>query len=185
MFLLERRLVKKVFTAVSMLSISTVLLFAPNDASAAEKTMKLESGSSRIVNDTTNVVTPKFVNDFRNVKKNVKKSESWSGYKRVSDNIKTGKSGGSISSTKEVTFGTQVDGNIGGLGISTNASRTSSVGYTLNVGANKTVYMGYRVRYSVEKGENHRVDIVTGKTISKSNYVVKKPKYGEYKLINY
>ncbi|MFE5429154.1 hypothetical protein [Peribacillus simplex] len=146
--------------------------------------MTLKQASSNLASGTSNKITPSFVNDFRNVKKKVKKYEEWSNYKRVSDNLTTGKAGGSISSTKSVTFNTSVTGSIYGLGISTGASKTSTVGYTLNVGANKRVYMGYKVRYSVEEGENHKVDIVTGKTISKSKYKVKKPKYGEYKLIS-
>ena len=71
------------------------------------------------------------------------------------------------------------------MDINVGGSISSTVGYTLNAGANKRVYMAYRVKYNVETGVNHRVDIVTGKTVSKSNYTVKKPMYGEYKLINY
>ncbi len=58
-------------------------------------------------------------------------------------------------------------------------------GYTLNVGANKRVYMGYRVRYEIETGTRECYDIVTGKVIDHNDYTVKTPIYGEYKLINY
>lgn len=130
-------------------------------------------------------IKPSFVNDFRNRKKNVRTYNEWSPFKRVSDNIHTGNAGGSISSNKSVTFGCSVSGNINGLYISTNGSVSSSIGYTLNVGKNKRVYMGYRVYYKVEKGINEYYDIVTGKVIRSNSYTVKTPQYGEYKLINY
>ena len=76
-------------------------------------------------------------------------------------------------------------GNIGSLGISTNTSISSEIGYTLNVGANRRVYMGYRVYYKVEQGTRELYDIVTGQVISSNSYTVKTPQYGEYKLINY
>lgn len=130
-----------------------------------------------------NVIKPQFFNDFRNYKKKVKKYKEWSKYKRVSDNIVTGKSGGSIASTKEVTFETSVSGETRGLSFGLSASKTSSVGYTLNADPKTKSYMGYRVRYNVEEGENHYVDIIIGKTLSKKKYKRKVPMYGEYKLI--
>ncbi len=126
-----------------------------------------------------------FVNDFRYRKVNVTTSSEWSSYKRVSDNVVTGSEGGSISANKSVTFGTEVSGSIHDLGISTNASVSSSVGYSLNVPANSRVYLGYRVKYKVEKGTREHYDIVTGKVLDSNKYTVKKPLYGEYKLINY
>lgn len=128
---------------------------------------------------------PRFINDFRYRKINVTTSYEWSAYKRVSDNLVTDSEGGSISSTKSVSFGTEVTGNIGSLGISTNTSISSEIGYTLNVGANRRVYMGYRVYYKVEQGTRELYDIVTGQVISSNSYTVKTPQYGEYKLINY
>ncbi|MED4135931.1 hypothetical protein P4668_26470 [Priestia megaterium] len=175
--------IKKVLVGSLMSAFTFTVLITPNQASAAEKPILHQDKTS--VNTQTNDVHASFVNDYRNVKKNVKKSTSWSSYKRVSDNISTGSKGGTINATKAVTFSPTVSGNISGLNISLGGSKSSSVGYTLNAGANKRVYMGYRVKYSVEKGENHRVDVVTGKTVSKSNYTVKKPMYGEYKLLNY
>lgn len=128
---------------------------------------------------------PIFINDFRYRKVNVSTSYDWSPYKRVSDNLITSDAGGELSSTKSVTFGTEVTGSISSLGISTSASLTSEIGYTLNVGANKRVYMGYRVRYEIETGTRECYDIVTGKVIDHNDYTVKTPIYGEYKLINY
>lgn len=130
-------------------------------------------------------IKPRFVNDFRNRKKNVRTYNEWSSFKRVSDNIHTGNAGGSISSNKLVKFECSVSGNISGLNISANGSVSSSIGYTLNVTKNKRVYMGYRVYYKVETGINEYYDIVTGKVIRSNSYTVKIPQYGEYKLINY
>lgn len=56
---------------------------------------------------------------------------------------------------------------------------------TLNVGANKRVYMGYRVYYAVEKGTRELYDVVTGEVLRSYSYTVKVPQYGEYKLITY
>lgn len=175
--------IKKALVGSLMSAVTFTVLITPNQASAAEKPILHQDKTS--VNTQTNDVHASFVNDYRNVKKNVKKSTSWSSYKRVSDNIATGSKGGSISATKSVTFNPSVKGNISGLDINVGGSISSTVGYTLNAGSNKRVYMAYRVKYNVETGVNHRVDIVTGKTVSKSNYTVKKPMYGEYKLINY
>ena len=105
--------------------------------------------------------------------------------RRVSDNLQTGPAGGSITSTSEVTFGTEVSGNISGLGISVHISKKSAKGYTLNVGANRRVYMAYRVCYRVETGTNEYYDAITGKVYSSSSYTVKVPQYGEYGLVNY
>ncbi|MCB7153068.1 hypothetical protein LI278_04670 [Bacillus stercoris] len=187
---------KKVFCKLAISSIALFILGVPNgNVLAAEK------GADKTVNDVASQVhtvyanestgsgggefTAQFVNDFRNVKMNVKTYKSWSSFKRVSDNIATGSKGGSITANKTVTFTTTVSGSISGLGISTAGSVASSKGYTLNVGANKRVYMAYRVRYNVEEGYNCRKDIVTGKCVSKKKYVVKKPMYGEYALKNY
>lgn len=95
--------------------------------------------------EANNSVRPAFVNPYRNVKKNVTTSTSWSSYKRVSDNVVTTNNTGSISSDRSVTFKTDVTGTISGLGISTGTAITSSVGYRLNVPKNSRVYLGYRV----------------------------------------
>ncbi|MFE4708031.1 hypothetical protein [Peribacillus simplex] len=140
--------VKKMFVVILMLmlSISYVIFVMPNEASAAgeQQSRTLKQGSSNLASGTSNKITPSFVNDFRNVKKKVKKYEEWSNYKRVSDNLTTGKAGGSISSTKSVTFNTSVTGSIYGLGISTGASKTSTVGYTLNVVLTKEYIWGIK-----------------------------------------
>ena len=57
-------------------------------------------------------VTTKMVNPVRHRKKDVKTYTEWSGYKRISDNAKFGKNGGSISAKKVATFSVVVSGNI-------------------------------------------------------------------------
>jgi hypothetical protein len=130
-------------------------------------------------------VSPQLVNEFKTRKKNVTYSEEFSNYSRVSDNLNTygASSGGSITSTKSVSFTANVTGSIAGLGISLGGTLTSQIGYTLNVKPNKVVYMGYRVRYKVEKGFREYYDTVTGNIISSNNYVVKIPISGEYALL--
>ena len=140
------------------------------------------------INDSSTASTKRvrrMVNPYFYRKKNVKTYTEWSPYKRVSDNLKTGSSGGSITTTKSVTFGVTVSGDIYGLGISQSGSISSSTGYTLKVGKNKRVYVGYRVKYKVEKGIREHYDVVTGKVRASNSYTVKVPQYGEYALINY
>ncbi|WEA39551.1 hypothetical protein VO178_04170 [Lysinibacillus fusiformis] len=189
---------KLILPFVILLSIVTVAFTMDSQTAAAEEVVDLEEvvnpeeievDSEEVVNPEeievdSEEVTPYFVNDFRYRKVNVKTFNEWSGYKRASDNITTGKGGGSITATKSVTFGTDVSGAIDGLGISTSKSITSSIGYTLNADPNKTVYMGYRVYYKVETGTREYYDLVTGKVLKSNSYTVKVPQYGEFKLIN-
>lgn len=125
----------------------------------------------------------RMINPVRNRKKNVKTYETWSSYKRVSDNVKFGKKGGTISADRTVSFSVEVSGNISGLGISTSGSISSKIGYTLNADPNTTSYLGYKVRYKVEKGINEFYDSSNGRVISRNEYTVKKPLYGQYALI--
>ena len=99
-------------------------------------------------------------------------------------NYKTLK-GGSISSNKSVSFEASASGEIKGLNISLGGSVSNELGYVLDVGPNKRCYMGYRVKYNIEKGTRVRIHRVTGKVVSTNTYTIKKPAYGEYKLINY
>lgn len=116
-------------------------------------------------------------------KSNVTTSYEWSPHKRVSEGISTNSVGGSISSNKKITFGTVVTGEIFGLNISTNISKSSDTGYTLNVPPNTNAYMAYRVYYRVESG--YRKVFSKGKLIGANWYTVKTPQYGEYFLIKY
>lgn len=168
------KLSKKLITLAlaSTMCFSSITIFANETRSIYE-------------NEVSNRTEGKFVNEYRYRKKNVSTSETWSEYKRVSDNLKTGPEGGSISANKSVTFNTSISGKIDGLNISTGISKSSSKGYTLSVGGNKTVYMGYRVKYSVETGTREMYDMISGKVISSNTYTVKTPLYGEYALLNY
>ncbi len=159
--------------------------FAQEDKSASEKEIiAIESAELKQLITEENISSI-YVNHVRNRKTNVRTYNEWSSFKRVSDNIKTGKSGGSITANKKVSFGCSVSGSINGLSISTNISISSSTGYTLKVGKNKRVYMGYRVYYKVETGINEYYDAINGKVIKSNSYTIKTPQYGEYQLINY
>ena len=129
--------------------------------------------------------SPKFVNEYRYRKVDVSTYKEWSPFKRVSDNVEFTSEGGSIEADRSASFGTVVSGNIGGLNIATNVSLSSRIGYVINAEPNSWVYMGYRVKYSVEEGTRECYDMVTGKVVSTNKYTVKTPLFGDYKLINY
>jgi hypothetical protein len=115
-------------------------------------------------------------------KSNVKKTTEWSSFRRISDKISTGSAGGSISSNRITTFGTVASGSYANLVFSLNKSK-SSMGYTLNVPKNYRVYLGYRMKYNVEKGTRLTK---TGKAVrDRTPYKIKTPFYGEYKWIRY
>lgn len=117
-------------------------------------------------------------------KQNVRIREVWSPYRRVSSNVITGAQGGSITANQSVTWNTQVNGSILGLGISTNRSIQSGIGHTLNVGPNRRVYMGHRVRQQIETGTRVIFNPGSGR-ITYNEYEVITPLYGEFALINY
>ncbi|MDJ1110544.1 hypothetical protein KYI09_09430 [Macrococcoides caseolyticum] len=123
------------------------------------------------------------MNSIVTYKKNVTTSYSWSSYRRVSDDMKVGSKGGSISVTKQTTFGTTVTGSIKDLGISANITKSSSIGYKLNLDPNTTRYVGYRAYYKIEKGTRVVKDQLTGKIISTNSYTVKTPTKGAYSLL--
>jgi hypothetical protein len=126
-----------------------------------------------------------FVNDFRSRKKNVRYSTETSNYRRVSDDVNTyGAASGTITANRTTTFNTAVSGSVQGLNINTGVSVSSSKSYSLTVGPNRNVYLGYRVVYDVEKGTRETYDVVTGRVISTNTYTVKKPRHGGYKLID-
>lgn len=135
--------------------------------------------------NSNNNTSSRMVNTIRYRKKNVKKSTEWSAYKRVSDNLKTGNKGGSITTTKSASFGATTTGSVYGIQVAASATISSSVGYTLNVGGNQRVYVGYRVKYAVEKGTREQYDLTTGKVYSSNSYTRKVPQHGEYTLIKY
>lgn len=165
-----------------VLSFSMLLGFDTTKASAEEVAVV----PVKEIRGTESEITPMFINDYRTRKVNVSYSYEWSGYRRVSDNLDTrNSSGGSITSNRTTTFTTAVSGSIAGLGINTSASVSSQVGYTMNVGPGKLVYLGYKVYYKVEKGTRQTYDSLTGQVISSNAYTVKVPQYGTYALLNY
>ena len=176
-------MIKRILLSLALvLSFSIIFTLDVSEASTINNTsttnIEISPGSSEI--------SPMFVNDFRTRKVNVSTTYEWSNYRRVSDNLNTyGSTGGSISANRSTTFGVEVSGTIAGLGISTSGSVSSQIGYTLNAGPNQAVYMGFRTRYEVERGTREVYDIVTGRVSSRNTYTVKRPMYGEYKLLSY
>ena len=116
-------------------------------------------------------------------KKDVENYNEWGEWERVSDNLTTDSDGGSISCTEEVRYGVDIEGETYGLIISASGSVSTTIGYTLNVPANSTAYMAYRVYYSVEEGTREVYDYALDRVISSNHYKVKAPLYGQYKLI--
>lgn len=115
-------------------------------------------------------------------KKNVRTYYEWSGYRPVSHTLRTSSAGGSISTDKTTTFGVSISGDISRVNLSVSGSVSSTVGYTLNVPANRSAYLGFRVLYKVESGT--RVEYFhDGGIYKRSNYVVKVPVRGEYALV--
>lgn len=184
-------MVKKGFWVLALL-FSISMLFAFDSQAAEIDTENTVNTNEEVQNDSDesiqndSEISPAFVNDFRYRKVNVVKGTRWSSYKRVSDNVSTYNStGGSIVANRQATFGTTVSGSIFGLNISTAATRSSTVGYTLQAGPNRNVYMGYRVKYKTETGVRQKYDVVTGKVVSSNKYTVEIPDYGQYQLLNY
>lgn len=196
---------KKVCIACFVLGISLIPLIFPKYSYAETEQVKerredsviiikdnelsfdgIIENSSELPDENQNpTISSRMVNPIRYRKKNVKSYQEWSGYRRISDNLKTGAAGGSISATKTTTFGVSVSGDISGINVNASGSVSSAKGYKLNVGANKRVYLGYRTRYAVETGKREQYDLETGKVYRTNNYTVKRPLYGEYALINY
>ena len=111
------------------------------------------------------------------------RTTKWTSYKRVSNNVKVPPKGATITQSKQLTFGVTVSGSIYGLGLSTSASVSTENSYSLNGTPRKTQYLGFRVKYKVEKGVRYVYNQNTNKVVDKNNYTYKKPMYGEYALI--
>ena len=130
-----------------------------------------------------NIKDTRSINEYYYRKTNVKTSSEWSPYKRVSDTISVNSRGGSISSTKTQKFDVVISGSIANINVNIGKSLSSAKGYILHAEPNTRVYMGYRVKYSVETGIREKVDMVTGRVVSSNRYTVKNPVNGEYKLL--
>lgn len=116
-------------------------------------------------------------------KKVTSTTTKWTSYKRVSNNVKVPPKGATITQSKQLTFGVTVSGSIYGLCLSTSASVSTENSYSLNGTPRKTQYLGFRVKYKVEKGVRYVYNQNTNKVVDKNNYTYKKPMYGEYALI--
>jgi|GEM_PF-5702901 len=166
-------------SSISLFSLSSIYTFA------GEK-------ENYIPNDKINAVTvDHFEADERGLNSqvitqiNVRVTEEWSPWQRVSNNLSTGsQGGGSISATQNVTWSTQTSGSIQGLGISTSRSVQSGTGYTLNVGPNRRVYMAHRARYQVTTGTRVVFTPGTGRT-TYNDFTVRTPLFGEFALRNF
>lgn len=128
----------------------------------------------------TSLIMPTYIK-----KRNVKNSKEWSGAKRISDNVYTTNHTGNITANKSVTFNTTVSGSIKKwLNISIGGSKSSSKSYSMTVPEYSRVYLGYRVKYDVEKGEACNAHLILRYCITDwGEYTIKKPKEGEYLLV--
>ena len=109
----------------------------------------------------------------------------WSGYYRVSDNLVTSEAGGSLCCDRSITISASISGNTSNINVTASGSVSTSIGYTLNVGPNKRVYMGYRVYKYIERGTREYYNQYNGQVLSSNSYTAISPQYGEYVLINY
>lgn len=116
-------------------------------------------------------------------KVNVKVTTEYSGFQRVSDDIKTGPAGGTISVNNSVTLSGGTTGNVYGISVQSGKSTTSAVGYSLNVGGNKTAYIGYRAVYRVERGIREVYRTGSGIIENSNSYTAKLVTHGQYALI--
>lgn len=119
---------------------------------------------------------------YYSVRENVSTSYEWGSDYRVSSNLTASSAGGSIACTKELNFGVEVSGDLQGISYSASTSVATSIGYSINVPPNKTMYMAFRVRYEVETGMNARYNTITGQLVSRKPYTIKTPLYGDYFL---
>lgn len=111
-------------------------------------------------------------------KENVSYYYEYGGWERVSASLY---GPGSISSSSTIKKSESVTGSISGIPtISTGRSKSSSIGYTLNVPKGK-YYMAARVVYKVETGYRVKDNVVGGKT--RNFYKVKTPSHFEYILL--
>ena len=160
---MKKKRMKIVIVAMSMILAITII--APSSVANAKELTAANTVEDVSISNTSPITT-KMVNPVRHRKKNVKTYTEWSGYKRISDNVKVESVGGSISAKKVASFSVVVSGNISGLGISTSGKVSSEIGYTINAVPNTTVYMGYKVKYKVETGINEIYDSTNGRIIS-------------------
>lgn len=123
---------------------------------------------------------------FYNKKYDVKNSTEWTGYKRVSDNVVTKNYTGSVTANKSVTYSASISGSATWADVGIGSSKSSSKSYTMNVPKNSRVFLGYRMKYKVERGKKCRAHVISKKCTTKgTSYTIKRPSLGEYALRNY
>lgn len=169
---------------LSILFVISALIFIPSISLAEEEVVFRVKGEDVILKNNDSVVTPLDHGGTYYTKTVQKKWKKWSNYERVSQNIviKKGQSG-SISSTSDTSFGVVITGNVANLGFSTNASLSSTIGYSLSVNTPGTYYMAYRAMYNYESGIRYKRSGWSGLVMEKNNYTIGIPEYGEYTLI--
>ena len=90
--------------------------------------------------------------------------------------------GGTLSVNESFTISGSVSGNIRGIvTIGTGASFSSSSGKTWQIEKNKRCYAVCRALYKVEKGVRKKINMNSGKVVSKNKYKVKRPKGKNYR----
>lgn len=179
-----RKLLKR---AMVFLTVFGLLISTSIPAFAAEKTKILPSPTTVTLSNgnENNVAIPNdYIFGYRKV--NVTTTYAWTSYARVSDNLATGPEGGSLTSNRGVSYSTQVlYGDVTRISVSIGKTVSSSIGYTLNVGGNQTVYMGYKAYMLTETGTREKYIIGSGIVVESNTYKVQIPQYGQYGLINY
>lgn len=123
------------------------------------------------------------VNTVRYRKENVRKSTEYGPWRRASLNLKAGSKGGSISVDRSVSVSGSISGNVHGINVSFGGSASSKKGYTLHVAPHTTRYIGFRAKYSVERGTRVVYDALTGKVLGRNSYTAKRVITGEYGLL--
>lgn len=115
---------------------------------------------------------------------NVSEHESWSEYRRISDNL-DGYPGDEIKATSTETFSVEVSGDLFGLGISVGQEIESSREYTLRLPYRGTFYLACRTKNKIIRGDRVVRTASGGVFLRKSRFEVIYPLYLEYKLMPY
>lgn len=125
---------------------------------------------------------PNGMTDYYYRKANVTTTYGWGPWKRVSDNLTASSSGGTLSCTEVVSESFSFSGEISGLTFSGERTRSSEIGYSLNVDANRTAYMQWRCHFRYETGIREKVSYTTGHVVARNEFSVTIPEYGNYAL---
>lgn len=116
-------------------------------------------------------------------KRIISTDEEWSEYRRVSSNLEAGPAGGTLYCDTVTTFTFEFTGEISELGFAVGTELSSSVGHSINVPANRTAYLGYKVMWYIEEGIREKRSAISNQVLSENTYTVKIPQYGQYGLI--